>query len=129
MGIEVGRGVRWLEVETEILQQGYAKVAVLGRDVVYVQIAELPRFAAWAREAGDWAQRAGSFLPELVPGAFDEGSPLAEAKATCDTLGDICAGVTCASKDPGRGCTPRAGKNLYASPNDEVSHLRPSRLM
>lgn len=39
--VEVTKGARWLEVDTIILPHGYAKVAVLGRDVVYVKLEEL----------------------------------------------------------------------------------------
>lgn len=39
--VEVGRGARWLEVDTELLPQGYAKVAVLGRDVVYFKLSDV----------------------------------------------------------------------------------------
>eukprot|EP00435_Cladocopium_sp_Y103_P038933 s90_g10.t1 len=49
MVIEVTRGARWLEVDSILLPQGYAKVAVLGRDVVYVKLEELQEknLAAW----------------------------------------------------------------------------------
>eukprot|EP00434_Breviolum_minutum_P034259 symbB.v1.2.030313.t1/scaffold3402.1/size57585/4 len=49
MVIEVTRGARWLEVDSILLPQGYAKVAVLGRDVVYVKLEELleKNLAAW----------------------------------------------------------------------------------
>lgn len=39
--MEVSTGARWLEVDTVILPLGYAKVAVLGRDVVYAKLSEL----------------------------------------------------------------------------------------
>lgn len=39
--VEVSRGARWLEVDTAVLPHGYAKVAVLGRDVVYVKLGDL----------------------------------------------------------------------------------------
>jgi len=39
--VEVTRGARWLEVDTAVLPHGYAKVAVLGRDVVYVKLEDL----------------------------------------------------------------------------------------
>lgn len=46
--VEVTRGARWLEVESAILPFGYAKVAVLGRDVVYAKLEDLSGFApAW----------------------------------------------------------------------------------
>jgi len=47
--IEVSRGARWLEVDTILLPQGYAKVAVLGRDVVYVKLEELR-----SKQLADW---------------------------------------------------------------------------
>jgi len=47
--IEVTHGARWLEVETLILPHGYAKIAVLGRDVVYAKLEELA-----ARGLADW---------------------------------------------------------------------------
>lgn len=47
--VEVTRGARWLEVDSVLLPAGYAKVAVLGRDVVYVKLEELQLhgLAAW----------------------------------------------------------------------------------
>jgi len=61
--IEVTRGVRWLEVDTAILPWGYAKVAVLGRDSIYVKLEELRRYASWPFLGGraaalpeDWAE-------------------------------------------------------------------------
>merc|ERR1711957_1064489 len=47
--VEVSQGARWLEVDTALLPHGYAKVAVLGRDVVYVKLEELldTGFAKW----------------------------------------------------------------------------------
>lgn len=47
--IEVTRGATWLEVDSYILPKGYAKIAVLGRDVVYGKLAELRSagFADW----------------------------------------------------------------------------------
>ena len=39
--VEVGSGVRWLEVDTIFLSNGFAKVAVLGRDAVYARLANL----------------------------------------------------------------------------------------
>ncbi|CAK9082319.1 unnamed protein product [Durusdinium trenchii] len=47
--VEVTRGARWLEVDSVLLPEGYAKVAVLGRDVVYVKLEELMQknLAAW----------------------------------------------------------------------------------
>jgi len=50
--VEVTRGVRWLEVDTALLPWGYAKVAVLGRDVVYAKLEELRVFADWPLLAG-----------------------------------------------------------------------------
>merc|ERR1712012_245250 len=53
--VEVTRGVRWLEVDSELLPRGYAKVAVLGRDVIYARLSELSAAApAWPlmRELG-----------------------------------------------------------------------------
>lgn len=46
---EVTHGARWLEVDTAILPHGYAKVAVLGRDVVYAKLEELSSggFSDW----------------------------------------------------------------------------------
>lgn len=54
--IEVTPGATWLEVDTVILPWGYAKVAVLGRDVVYVKLEELgsSNLAAWgSRDQSD----------------------------------------------------------------------------
>lgn len=46
--VEVTRGARWLEVDSAILPWGYAKVAVLGRDVVYAKLEDVSPFArAW----------------------------------------------------------------------------------
>lgn len=47
--VEVMPGARWLEVDTAVLPRGYAKVAVLGRDVVYAKLEELSAaaFADW----------------------------------------------------------------------------------
>eukprot|EP00931_Biecheleriopsis_adriatica_P047955 TRINITY_DN27685_c0_g1_i1.p1 TRINITY_DN27685_c0_g1~~TRINITY_DN27685_c0_g1_i1.p1 ORF type:complete len:497 (+),score=90.98 TRINITY_DN27685_c0_g1_i1:41-1531(+) len=50
MVIEVTRGARWLEVDSELLPKGYAKVAVLGRDVVYVKLEELR-----SKQMADWS--------------------------------------------------------------------------
>jgi hypothetical protein len=38
---EVGRWAAWLETDTYFLASGYAKVAILGRDVVYAKLSEL----------------------------------------------------------------------------------------
>mmetsp|Transcript_94917 Transcript_94917/g.305509 ORF Transcript_94917/g.305509 Transcript_94917/m.305509 type:complete len:219 (-) Transcript_94917:8-664(-) len=45
--VEVTRGAQWLGVDTAIIPRGYAKVAVLGRDVVYVKLEELRDHADW----------------------------------------------------------------------------------
>lgn len=45
--VEVSRGAQWLEVDTAILPFGYAKVAILGRDAVYVKLEELRGRADW----------------------------------------------------------------------------------
>merc|ERR1712216_297635 len=47
--IEVTQGARWLEVDTILLPRGYAKVAVIGRDVVYTRLEELTNrgLASW----------------------------------------------------------------------------------
>ncbi|CAE7456395.1 unnamed protein product [Symbiodinium natans] len=42
--VEVTRGARWLEVDSILLPKGYAKVAVLGRDVVYIKLQESTTF-------------------------------------------------------------------------------------
>jgi hypothetical protein len=47
--VEVSQGARWLEVDSVLLPKGYAKVAVLGRDVVYAKLSELSAggYSAW----------------------------------------------------------------------------------
>eukprot|EP00405_Crypthecodinium_cohnii_P049628 CAMPEP_0206602552 /NCGR_PEP_ID=MMETSP0325_2-20121206/47485_1 /ASSEMBLY_ACC=CAM_ASM_000347 /TAXON_ID=2866 /ORGANISM="Crypthecodinium cohnii, Strain Seligo" /LENGTH=239 /DNA_ID=CAMNT_0054115121 /DNA_START=226 /DNA_END=945 /DNA_ORIENTATION=+ len=45
--VEVTRGALWLQVDSAILPYGYAKVAILGRDAVYVKLSELRGRASW----------------------------------------------------------------------------------
>eukprot|EP00928_Gymnodinium_smaydae_P037932 TRINITY_DN26272_c0_g1_i1.p1 TRINITY_DN26272_c0_g1~~TRINITY_DN26272_c0_g1_i1.p1 ORF type:complete len:571 (-),score=114.08 TRINITY_DN26272_c0_g1_i1:202-1878(-) len=134
--IEVGRGARWLEVETELLVHGYAKVAVLGRDCVYVRLSELPPFSALGAADGEpgrpasdsearWRRHGSRFLPGFAGGDEVE-RPLAASKARCDALGADCAGVTCDAKE--QACTVRAGASLQASPFAEVSHAKAAGL-
>ncbi|CAE7875339.1 unnamed protein product [Symbiodinium necroappetens] len=62
--VEVTRGARWLEVDSILLPKGYAKVAVLGRDVVYVRLEELQH------QGDDWPLfgKLGSAKATLPPG-------------------------------------------------------------
>eukprot|EP00928_Gymnodinium_smaydae_P007805 TRINITY_DN12795_c1_g1_i1.p1 TRINITY_DN12795_c1_g1~~TRINITY_DN12795_c1_g1_i1.p1 ORF type:complete len:479 (+),score=74.57 TRINITY_DN12795_c1_g1_i1:114-1550(+) len=65
--VEVTRGAQWLEVDTIILPQGYAKVAILGRDAVYVKLGELQNFAPdW------WPLLARRPRRTLLPAAWAE---------------------------------------------------------
>ncbi|CAJ1389932.1 unnamed protein product [Effrenium voratum] len=57
--IEVTRGARWLEVDSILLPAGYAKVAVLGRDVVYVKLEEL-----WEKRLAGWPMNDKATLPD-----------------------------------------------------------------
>mmetsp|Transcript_108696 Transcript_108696/g.317989 ORF Transcript_108696/g.317989 Transcript_108696/m.317989 type:complete len:579 (-) Transcript_108696:8-1744(-) len=119
MIIEVSHGARWLEVETEVLQHGYAKVAVLGRDVVYARL-DLLRGQLGAGELS-WRRFAGTFLPGFAAG--DElPRPLAAARSRCEGLGRQCGGVTC-DREEGA-CSVRAGRQLWTSPSGEVSHTK-----
>jgi len=64
--IEVSRGVRELEVDTFLLPRGYAKVAVLGRDAVYVKLQELQGMAPWPFLVQ------GGGAPAVLPDAWPE---------------------------------------------------------
>eukprot|EP00929_Paragymnodinium_shiwhaense_P074169 TRINITY_DN37936_c0_g1_i1.p1 TRINITY_DN37936_c0_g1~~TRINITY_DN37936_c0_g1_i1.p1 ORF type:complete len:401 (-),score=62.05 TRINITY_DN37936_c0_g1_i1:4-1206(-) len=65
--VEVSTGVRWLEVDAFLIPQGYAKVAVLGRDVVYVKLEEL-RIGGVA----DWPEFMRTGRPAALPDTWTE---------------------------------------------------------
>eukprot|EP00929_Paragymnodinium_shiwhaense_P009263 TRINITY_DN113365_c0_g1_i1.p1 TRINITY_DN113365_c0_g1~~TRINITY_DN113365_c0_g1_i1.p1 ORF type:complete len:568 (+),score=100.77 TRINITY_DN113365_c0_g1_i1:100-1803(+) len=125
MIIEVGRGARWLEIETVVLQHGYAKVAVLGRDVVYAKLSTLVgRISSLAEGLPSrWRRHHGAFLLGHAAGDEFEGS-LQDSQARCEWLGDDCGGVTCSSDESS--CSVRAGTALYGSPSGEVSYAKVS---
>lgn len=116
--MEVSRGARWLEVDTEVLQYGYAKVAVLGRDVVYAKLGAL-----YSQMGIDklWRHHQDSFL---LGYALEDGIDRSEieAKAQCVEMAESCSGVTCSNVD--QACTLRSGNVLYNSPSREVSHTK-----
>merc|ERR1712224_460991 len=104
--------------DAEVLGKGYAKVAVLGRDVVYVKLSTLS-----SRMFGrGWTTHHGTFLlgyPADIENAGLE-LPLAQALELCEELDGRCGGVTC----DGPSCTVRAGTNsgeLLPSPIGEDS--------
>lgn len=63
--VEVTHGVQWLEVDSLLLPQGYAKVAILGRDAVYAKLDELMSggFADWPFLSSDVSGRPVAELP------------------------------------------------------------------
>eukprot|EP00927_Polykrikos_kofoidii_P018821 TRINITY_DN18772_c0_g1_i1.p1 TRINITY_DN18772_c0_g1~~TRINITY_DN18772_c0_g1_i1.p1 ORF type:complete len:603 (-),score=85.70 TRINITY_DN18772_c0_g1_i1:381-2189(-) len=123
MIIEVGRGARWLEVDTEVLRRGFAKVAVLGRDAVYVQTATLLRSRLQVQEHASWGAYTDSFLSGY---ALDDDTlrPLEESRIRCHQIGMECSGVTCSGVEADSMCSVRAGRRLWGSPVGEVSYLK-----
>eukprot|EP00927_Polykrikos_kofoidii_P018823 TRINITY_DN18772_c0_g2_i1.p1 TRINITY_DN18772_c0_g2~~TRINITY_DN18772_c0_g2_i1.p1 ORF type:complete len:599 (-),score=91.99 TRINITY_DN18772_c0_g2_i1:17-1762(-) len=117
--IEVSRGVRWLEVDTEVLRRGFAKVAVLGRDIVYVQTASLLRSRLYV----NWGTHTDTFLPGY---ALDDVTlrPFEESRIRCEQIGVQCGGVTCSGVEEGSLCSVRAGRRLWRSSDREVSYLK-----
>jgi len=70
--VEVSPGARWLEVDTLLLPRGYAKVAVLGRDAIYVKLEELASMAdGWAFLEAP-ANRSGTGARALLPRGWAE---------------------------------------------------------
>eukprot|EP00397_Hematodinium_sp_SG-2012_P050432 GEMP01058614.1.p1 GENE.GEMP01058614.1~~GEMP01058614.1.p1 ORF type:complete len:113 (+),score=9.98 GEMP01058614.1:488-826(+) len=56
--MEVTRGPGWLEMDTRFFLNGFAKIAVLGRDLVYAKLSTREMFHAkfrWARWLGSVA--------------------------------------------------------------------------
>lgn len=125
--VEVGRGVRWLEVDTELLPRGFVKLGLLGRDAVFVRLQDVwplsdPKLAALTPA---WTIHSHSFLADFAAGDEAVGT-LEEVQTRCAELGPACGGVTCESDLSG--CTARAGGVPHFSPYGEVAYAKVAKM-
>ena len=135
--IEVTRGARWLEVDSILLPQGYVKVAVLGRDVVYVKLEDPGPFfrqkkLPFSRLVGsNWTSSFWTFLGSFFAIWIHLVKPIFFAGAARKELGrrsawsDVWSAVAIASMAPqawpifGKATLPEGWANFHQRVLDE----------